>query len=236
MRRAWITRASPGAVVTAGRVRALGWEPLIAPVLKTQILPASIDLAGVGALAFTSANGVRAFSAQVGERDLTVFAVGAATAQTARDAGFKAVLSAEGDVTALGTFIIARAGVLEGAVLHAGAAELAGDLVAQLQGAGVLAQVAAVYETVIAQAPADIIARLDSIQAVLVHSPRAGRRLGEILSGHAAPKMCAYCLSGEVLATLDGLVLGAKVAAPMPNEDALLSLLADHRKTPRKAT
>ena len=83
-RKIWITRAQPAAELTAQRVRALGHEALVAPLLAVRTLPdVSIDLAGVAALAFTSANGVRAFADLSGERSLRVFAVGAATAQAA---------------------------------------------------------------------------------------------------------------------------------------------------------
>ena len=65
----WITRAQPGADETAGRVRALGHEAVVLPLLTVETLPAELDLTGVGALAFTSANGVRAFGALTQERN-----------------------------------------------------------------------------------------------------------------------------------------------------------------------
>ena len=53
IRRVWITRAQPGADSTAARVRALGHEPLVAPLLAVRPLEAeSLDLRGVAALAF----------------------------------------------------------------------------------------------------------------------------------------------------------------------------------------
>src|SRR4051812_12438776 len=98
----WITRAQPGADATAERVRALGHEALVAPLLAVRALEdVEIDLIGVAALAFTSANGVRAFADLSPERQIRVFAVGSTTAQAARAAGFRLVLSADGDVEAL---------------------------------------------------------------------------------------------------------------------------------------
>ncbi|MBA3811547.1 MAG: uroporphyrinogen-III synthase, partial [Caulobacteraceae bacterium] len=45
----WVTRACPGARVTAERVRALGFEALAAPLLEVRPLAGGpIDLAGVG--------------------------------------------------------------------------------------------------------------------------------------------------------------------------------------------
>ena len=66
--RIWITRAQPGAEVTAERVRALGHEAIVAPLLAVRVLPdVTVDLAGVSALAFTSANGVRAVADASGD-------------------------------------------------------------------------------------------------------------------------------------------------------------------------
>ena len=67
----WITRAQPGADVTADRVRALGHDALVAPLLAVRpVEDVAIDLSGVAALAFTSANGVRTFADRSGERSL----------------------------------------------------------------------------------------------------------------------------------------------------------------------
>ena len=219
----WITRAAPGAEATARRLTTMGFDPLVAPLLEARNLAATIDLAGVGALAFTSANGVRAFAALGDERNRRVFAVGSATAQAAVAAGFTDVISADGDVDALAGAIATQA--VRGAVLHPGAAQPAGDLVRDLAARGVAARAVAVYETVPAEVPAGLLDRLATIDGVLVYSPRAGRLLAEVLDGKAAPGLRAYCLSPEVAATLEGLDIGPVLAAPLPNEDALLSLI-----------
>ena len=97
----WITRARPAAEATAARVTALGFESLVDPLLAVEALDADIDLAQAKALAFTSGNGVEAFARLSDERALPVFAVGRATAQAAKAAGFISVASADGDVEAL---------------------------------------------------------------------------------------------------------------------------------------
>jgi uroporphyrinogen-III synthase len=128
----WITRAEPGASRTAARLKALGRDPLVAPLLEVHPLAVSIDLDGVGALAFTSANGVRAFAALSEDRGLPVFAVGGATAEAARAAAFTSVTSAEGDVAALAQTIVANRDRFAGLVLAPGPREPAGDLVGAL--------------------------------------------------------------------------------------------------------
>jgi len=222
----WITRAQPGAEATAERVRALGHEAVVAPLLAVRVLPdVRVDLSGVAALAFTSANGVRAFADASGERGLKVFAVGAATAQAARAAGFRSVLSADGDVEALAEGIAVRKGELRGAVLHPGAAEPAGDLAGALEKHGVEARRLVLYETApvaLPDAEAEALSRSD---AVLLHSPRAAQVLAKVLKAHPAPQMRALGLSKAVVKPLARTRMAAKAFPPFPLEAALLNLI-----------
>jgi uroporphyrinogen-III synthase len=224
--RIWITRAQPGADVTAERVRALGHDAIVAPLLAVRVLPdVAVELAGVAALAFTSANGVRAFADASGERSLKVFAVGAATAQAARQAGFKSVLSADGDVEALAEGIAVRRGELRGAVLHPGAAEPAGDLAGALEKHGVEARRLVLYETAPVTLPDADAVLLGKSDAVLLHSPRAAQVLAKVLKAHPAPQMRALGLSKAVVKPLARTKMAAKVFPPFPLEAALLNLI-----------
>ena len=222
----WITRAQPGAEATAERVRGLGHEALVAPLLAVRALEeAVIDLGGVAALAFTSSNGVRCFADLSPERQIRVFAVGAATAQAARAAGFKLVLSADGDVEALAEGIGQRRNELRGAVLHPGAAEPAGDLTGALEKHGVTARQVVLYETEpvkLDDEAADLLVQAD---AVLLHSPRAAKALAAVLKAYPAPKLRALGLSKAVVRPLARTPLAARVFPPMPLEAALLNLI-----------
>lgn len=219
----WITRARPGAEATAARVAALGLTPIVDPLLEVSPLVASIDLSEVSDLAFTSANGVEAFSRLSPRRDLPVFAVGRATAAAATEAGFADVASADGDVADLARLI---AGARPSSLLWTGARDPAGDLVALLAQAGVSARGVATYET-IARTPSDVtLARLDAPLTVLLHSARAARVLAAIVSRRPAAGLRALCLSEAVSAPLRTLAEPGSVAcAPRPDETALLALL-----------
>ena len=224
--RIWITRAQPGADATADRVRALGHDALVAPLLAVRVLPdVSVELSGVAALAFTSANGVRAFADASGERGLKVFAVGAATAQAARQAGFRSVLSADGDVEALAEGIAVRRSELKGAVLHPGAAEPAGDLAGALEKHGVEARRLILYETAPVSLAEEQAAMLSRADAVLLHSPRAAQVLAKVLKAHPAPEMRALGLSKAVVKPLARTRMAAKAYPPFPLEAALLNLI-----------
>lgn len=230
MKTVWITRARPGALATAARVLALGFEPAVAPLLVVRPLgEGAIDLAGVGAIAFTSVNAVAAFAARSPARALPVFAVGAASAAAAKDVGFAAVVSAEGDVNALAAQIAARAATFTGQVLHPAAAEPAGDLAGALAAVGIETRTLAVYETVAARLSAKFRIMIPRFHAVLVHSPKAARRLAAVLRRSAAPDLLICCLSPAAAAPMPHIDPRRLRVAAFPNEDALLNLIDDPR-------
>ncbi|GAC1347642.1 MAG: uroporphyrinogen-III synthase [Acetobacteraceae bacterium] len=93
-----ITRPEPDASETAARVAALGFEPIVAPVLRIR-LGSVTGPAQVDAILVTSRNAVPALPERY--RHVPLLAVGSATAARARAAGFATVLDAEGDAAAL---------------------------------------------------------------------------------------------------------------------------------------
>src|SRR5439155_23013853 len=112
------------------------------------------------------------------------------------------VASADGDVAALAAMIVGAADGLDGAVLHPGALEPAGDLLGPLAAAGLTARRLALYESASRRPAAATLAALDSLAAVLLHSPRAARILAGLLADHPAPRLRALCLSAAVAASL----------------------------------
>jgi uroporphyrinogen-III synthase len=222
----WITRAQPGADATAARVRALGHTAFVAPLLAVKTLDdAVVDLTGVGALAFTSANGLRAFTQLCADRSLRVFAVGAATAQAAREAGFKRVLSADGDVAALAAGIAARRAEIAGTILHPGATELAGDLAGALERARIEVRTLTLYNTLPTGLEADQIERLPQVDVALVHSAKAAKALAGVLKRHPQPHLRVLGLSKAAIKPLARAELSARTFAPFPLEAALLNLI-----------
>ena len=223
----WITRAQPGAAATAARVREFGIEPIVAPLLEVRALEGvDLNLAGVSALAFTSANAVAAFAARSPERGLRVFAVGDATAAAARAQRFKSVLSAQGDVAALASALTSRRRELGGVILYPAAAEPSQDLAGALAAVGLNVRQVAVYETVAVAPPDELAARLPQVDGVLLHSARAAQGLARFAKAHPAPQLVAYCLSRQIARPLSRAGLAQVLSAPQPHETALLALLA----------
>ena len=227
--RVWVTRAQPGADATAQSLAALGHNPLVASLLEVHRLPSPLAAApaGTAAIAFTSANAVRAFAAWSSERGWPVFTVGDATAQAARQAGFDRVTSADGDVAALARRLAADVG---GLVLHPCAREAAGDLAGGLSSSVARLQTLALYET---RAATLTPAAMDALgqaapDAVLVHSPKGAQALAAAVEAPGAPdaaQLHAYALSRACLAPLASCGFAKLTAAAEPNVAALLALL-----------
>lgn len=218
--RVWVTRTRPGAERTAERLKALGHEAVVTPVLEVRPLPGGVDLDGIVALAFTSANAVSAFARRETRRDLPVFAVGGATAAAARSVGFEAVRAGAGDVRALAALIDTErpAG---GEVLHVAGRPMAGDLAGDLRAQGVPARTAVLYET----APAAFDPP-PAVDAVLVHSPHAARVLAERLPpSWGGVRMLA--ISAAAAEPLRRKGCTAVETTSSPTDAALLALLAE---------
>ncbi|HEY1072858.1 uroporphyrinogen-III synthase [Brevundimonas sp.] len=225
IRRVWITRAQPGAARTAVRLTALGFTPVVAPLLAIRPLPEALprflgaapDLTTVAALAFTSPNGVAAFAALTPDlRDRPVFAVGDATAEAARDAGFADARSAAGDIHALAALIAATP--IDGLILAPGAREPAGDLPALLPGRTIQRLPVYAAEETGAVPPPDF-------DAVLLHSPRAARALAAALPSQAARNRLAVCISDAAVAPLAAHSFAEIRVADAPDETSLLTVL-----------
>jgi uroporphyrinogen-III synthase len=80
--RVLVTRSQPGADETAERLRAMGCDPVVEPLFTLQ--PLDAPWPDFDALAFTSANGVRAFAARNARRNVPVWCVGGRTATSPR--------------------------------------------------------------------------------------------------------------------------------------------------------
>jgi uroporphyrinogen-III synthase len=202
---------------------------LVAPLLETADLTeaaAALDaLPASAVLAFTSANGVRAFARLTPRRDLKAWCVGTATAGAARLAGFADLVAGGGDVEALARDLLEAPAAAE--IVHASALEPAGDLVGRLAAAGRPARRLAVYAAREAH-PARLQEALGA-ESILVHSPRAARILAGLLRGRPGPGPRVVGLSPACLAPLASLDLAGMVAPASPLETDLINLLASLR-------
>lgn len=238
-----LTRPVEDAAPLARRLEALGHRAVVEPLLTIRYLDSiAVDLSGVQALAFTSANGVRALihaRPDAAKAGLPVFAVGAATAAAARDAGFASVTSGAGDVESLARVIVAQTSPGAGALLHPGAGailhiagrERAGDLVAALQDAGFTARRLVLYaaEGVTAlSGETQAALRAGQIDDVIIFSPRTARQFVTLITQArlqgAVARLRLVALSARVAEAAKPLAFATVSVASRPDQDALLDL------------
>ena len=198
-----ITRPAADAKALAAELEARGHSVLCAPVIEIVMKPDAVpDLAGVKGLAFTSANGVRAFQPFApAVRHFPAYAVGPQTAAALGAAGFSNVHIADGDVASLAGTIAADGP--QGPVLHISGRNQAGDLAAALQAAGCAARRAVLYEARAAEnLPPDVLVALreKALDGVLLYSKRSAEifyRLAATANVDASHTK-AFCLSAGV--------------------------------------
>ncbi len=220
MKRVAITRAMPEAEATAARVRALGAEAVIAPLLT--IVPCAYDTStdGAQALLFTSSNGVRAFPDVRGARDRIVLTVGDATAAAARAAGFTDVRSADGDVRSLAALAKAQLDPAKGKLIHIAGDHVAGDLGGELREAGFDVQRRLAFASVAARTLPEVFN--GPLDIVLFHSARAAETF-VALGARGSAELTAACFSPAVAEAARKAAWKQVIVAPAPREDVFLT-------------
>lgn len=228
-----VTRPRRESEALESLLEAQGHEVLVEPLLEIRFAQdIDVDLVGVQALVFTSANGVEAFARVSEARALPVFVVGKVTAGAAQAAGFENVVTSGGDVDLLAADVAEGLDPGHGSVLHAAGSHVAGDLKGLLEAEGFEVRREVLYEAVAATAFTDLARRAleaDEIDAVLLYSWRSAICFAELLKREALPGagLACLCLSKNVAKALDGLNFSKILVAGRPEQDLLLKLLKE---------
>jgi uroporphyrinogen-III synthase len=211
-KRVVVLRPEPGATVTAERAREYGLEAVVIPLFVLEPVAWHVpDPAGFDALLLTSANAVRMAGDQLSAlRRLRVHAVGGATAEAARDAGFDIASVGEAGVDA----------VLETIVPELKLLHLCGRDRREPHAVRQAITPLVVYRATAIDAPD--LTQADGAVAI-VHSPRAGRRLGELVSERTSIAIAAISAAAAEAAG-DGWK--RITIADAPTDEALLALAA----------
>lgn len=228
-----LTRPNADAERTAAQLRSRGHRVEIDPLLTIRSRPRPLDLEGMQAILFTSANGLRAFLASSEVRDIPAFAVGPASAAEARSSGFRSVLAAKGDAAALADLVIARLDPNAGPLLHPAGSVIAGGLSEKLVAAGFELRRVVLYEAVPATRLAERTQQLLHARAfdgALFYSPRTATTFVSLVQQAGLRESCAvmtaYCLSPAVAAALSPVAWRRLCTASEPREAALLGTMA----------
>lgn len=212
MKRVLVLRPEPGASATVERALKLALPAVAIPLFRIEPLAwQAPDAAAFDGLLLTSANAVRCSGEKLGAfRGLPVYAVGEATADAAREAGFS--IAAVGDA---GAERLLKSIEPELKLLH-----LCGE---DRKAASAHAQritAAPVYRARAIEAP-DLRAADGAV--ALIHSPRAGRRFAELVRERGSISIAAISPAAAD-AVGDGW-LGVEFAS-VPEDDRLLALAA----------
>ena len=229
-----ITRPEPDGSKLARILKKMGHTARLAPLMHIDHKPGrKIDTAGVQAFLVTSANGARALGSALKSRDLSLFAVGVATAEALQHEGFKDIHIAEGDVETLANKVIEECAPEGGKLIHIAGSDVAGDLSGLLARDGFECERAVLYEALpVTSLDAKILKEIKggAIPAALFYSPRTAAIFAGLVTAAGIvsnmENVTAYCLSKAVAEKLESLPFsGIKVAAE-PNQENLLALLA----------
>jgi len=228
-----VTRPQPDADLFARQLNEANLPPLVAPLIDIAF-ETSIEIEDASAVAVTSANGVRALARASEDRSLPVYAVGPASAEAARGAGFPVAGVAESSVESLAALIATSAE--RGPVLHVTGSHQAGDLVAALKTAGISAFKQQLYRAeAVREMPKALGQALTEgrVEAVTLFSPRTARLFRELVEAEGLADMLAevrlICLSEAVAEALSGLSARAIIAADQPDARAVIDIAAGGR-------
>jgi len=217
MRRLVILRPEPGASASLKRARSLGLDATAMPLFGVHSLdwtPPNPD--EFDAVLATSANALRYSGAGLDEfRALPLYAVGAATAKAARDAGFTKVFGGRGNVDELLSSIPP-----EVRLFHP-----CGRDRRELSSTPKTITSVPVYAAETLPMPEGLAAIADTV--VAVHSPRAGKRLAELADAAGIDRSAVrIAVISEAAAAAAGTGWAEVASATEPNDAALLELAA----------
>jgi len=217
-----VLRPQPGADATVRRAQALGLDALATPLFTVRALDwTSPDPGGFDAVLMTSANAAR-FGGDGLSRyhSLPLYAVGAATARSAYDAGFTDVTSGTADGAAIVALAVAQG---KRRLLH-----FAGRDHIALDGQGAAIERRTVYASeAVSALPGLARKNISDGALVLLHSVRAAHLFGELFDAARLDRgrLMIAGLSPAICAAA-GVGWAGVASAPMPDDEALLAIAA----------
>lgn len=226
--RVLVTRSLPQGERTAEKLRALGYTPVLAPMLRIDpVTPAHLpDFSAVQAVLVTSVNGAEALARLTPERDCLVLTVGDRTAEACRLGGFTSIQSASGDGKALLDLARSALSPDAGPVVHLRGREAAVTFTELADEGFSITEIIGYEANVTATLPPE--ALTPAPDAALVYSARTAGALATALAETSLdPAEITFVgISEAALAPLS-LPDANCIAAKTPDEAALLRALGE---------
>ena len=229
---ALLTRPLNDSLDTKARLDKLSIEAVIAPLIQISFIEnVKLNLDSFQACLVTSSNGVRALTKITKNRSIPMVSVGAATARTASQAGFRNIDSAEGGVDDLIALVKKKFDPRNGTLVHVTGTAVAGDVVGDLKKLGYMIKTEQLYKSdAVGKMPelAEYNLREKLLDFALFYSPRTALLFSELVISSGLETFCnnviACCLSQNVGNALH-LPFSQIRTADYPNQESLLSLL-----------
>lgn len=213
MRRLFVLRPEPGATQTLERARAIGLDAVAVPLFAIEAVAWSIPGGPFDALLLTSANAVRQLGDRLAAiRSLPVHAVGDATAQVARAAGLEVVTTGNGDVDDLLAMVDPGLRLLHPCGENRRIATRPKQAITSVP----------VYRSRALAAPDGLTL---AGQVAVIHSPRAGARLAELVPAKDRANVRLAAISGRAAEAAGDGWERVEIAC-RPDDSQLLALAA----------
>lgn len=211
-----LLRPQPGNDASAARARAMGLNVVQLPLFEAVAEEGALPEGPFDALLLTSANGARFGRAVLAAyADRPLYAVGAATAQAAREAGHGDVLTGGGDVASTAAMIAADG---HATILHVAGADVRPFETPALHIVRHVVYRAAEVPDAAAKPAID---RLGPAVAA-IHSPRAGTRFAALVTGAARADFHIAAISAAA-AQACGTGWAGLAVSDRPDDTALLA-------------
>lgn len=227
--RVLVTRPLPQGKRTAEKLRAMGYQPVLAPMLRIEPLTpdALPDFEAVQAGLVTSVNGLDRLAALTSIRSICLMTVGDVTARAAEKTGFSSVRSASGDGQALMDLVREHLKPDAGPVIHIRGLSAAVEF-------GSLIKLGFQFEEIIAYEAVETAVLPEAAlspafpSAILTYSARSASALCKAMrdAGVDMNRLTVIGISTAALQPLSATGARLKIAAS-PNEAALLGALAE---------
>lgn len=228
-----VTRPKIQADIYQKILEADGYEVFAEPLLIQNNLDFEIpDTAKIQGVIFTSAAGVESYCAKAALLDMPVYTVGPQTAEAAREAGAKNVISGGGNAQDLISLIERQADPEKGSLLYVRGVHSAADLKGTLGAKGFKVESLTVYEMdeVVAFTPA-LISKIKSreIAAATFFSKRTAENFCKLAASHNLEAelghIKALCISAAVLNYVHTLPWRGVYTASTPDRAGMNALI-----------
>ena len=228
-----VTRPDEEGLALANQLKTVGKKTLLEPMLIVENLPVKdLSYDKTQAYVITSANSIKALLNLRPDLEIPLFAVGNASAISARKSGFKTVYSADGDADDLAKLVDDVLNPSEGDLLYISGKTQSGNLFKKLSSLGFGCREVFVYETIPRKSlsPETVAAiKNDQVDTILLYSSKTAEVLIKLVRKSRLVRQCKkitiICLSKGIANVAKSLNWYNVLVSDKPTQEGMLGLL-----------